>query len=102
MVEVRRKSALLKNEGNSARTANLVPAHAKTRIATDHMANDQRFVITEVAVGKPEHEPVADCREQVCRRGRLLWDAPGVQASWAGGEAGGKKGRVSKCAVKRV
>src|SRR5260221_7076368 len=49
---------LLVNE-RRRRITDLVPANACERYGLNRVVDDQRLVITEVAVGYPEHHPVA-------------------------------------------
>ena len=70
---IRRKRALLVHTERPAgrrRLAELVPAHSDAAPRGDGMIDDQRLVVTEVAIGEPVHQPVPE-RVELLARSRL-------------------------------
>ena len=80
VVAVGRVRALLKHRQARPRSCHteLIPADAHAASCHNAVIDDQRFVIPEVSVGEPIHEPVAKRIEPLRRA--ALWDAPSAAA----------------------
>src|SRR5439155_26336032 len=59
IVRVRSVRTLLKNRQDSIKRTKFVPTHTDACCRRNAMVNNQRFVITEVTVRQPVHEPIA-------------------------------------------